>query len=102
MKRIDSLFFSVLLGYFHHLQPGLPGWILRPVRNRVALSILAAACLFPCLIVPVGTAFMLTLGLTLLYFGFGIVLMIYLTFKEGLRLAPPKMGLQVQWQEQEL
>jgi peptidoglycan/LPS O-acetylase OafA/YrhL len=77
-KRMDSLFFGVLLGYFHHFQPGLLDRILRPVRNRVALSILAAACLFPCLIVPVGTAFMLTLGLTLLYFGFGIVLMICL------------------------
>src|SRR6267154_1996408 len=76
--RMDSLFFGVLLGYFYHFHPGLLDRILRPMRNRVALSILAAACLFPCLIVPVGNAFMLTLGLTLLYFGFGIVLMICL------------------------
>jgi len=75
---MDSLFFGVLLGYFHHFQPALLDRILRPVRNRVALLVLAAACLLPCLIVPVGTAFMLTLGLTLLYFGFGIVLMICL------------------------
>lgn len=77
-ERMDSLFFGVLLGYFHHFQPALLDRILRPVRNRVALLVLAAACLLPCLVVPVGTAFMLTLGLTLLYFGFGIVLMICL------------------------
>jgi peptidoglycan/LPS O-acetylase OafA/YrhL len=76
--RMDSLFFGVLLGYFYHFHPGLLDRILRPMRNRVALSILAAACLFPCLIVPVGNAFMLTLGLTLLYFGFGIALMMCL------------------------
>jgi peptidoglycan/LPS O-acetylase OafA/YrhL len=77
-ERVDSLFFGVLLGYFYHFQPSLLDRILCPVRNRVALLILAAACLFPCLIVPVGTVFMLTLGLTLLYLGFGIVLMICL------------------------
>ena len=77
-ERMDSLFFGVLLGYFHHFQPGLLYRILCPVGNCVARLILAAACLFPCLIVPVGTVFMLTLGLMLLYLGFGIILMICL------------------------
>lgn len=77
-ERMDSLFFGVLLGYVHHFRPAY----LRVLDSRLhafLFALLAAALLFPCTIFSMTDGrFMLTIGLTLLYLGFGIVLMLTL------------------------
>jgi peptidoglycan/LPS O-acetylase OafA/YrhL len=77
-ERMDSLFFGVLLGYVYHFRPSyLRVLDSRPIAFLFAL--LAAALLFPCCIFSMTDGrFMLTIGLTLLYLGFGIVLMLTL------------------------
>jgi peptidoglycan/LPS O-acetylase OafA/YrhL len=76
--RMDSLFFGVLLGYLHHFRPDFLDRLLTPAANRVALTLLAIALLSCALILPVYHPLMLTAGLTLLYVGFGIVLLLSL------------------------
>jgi peptidoglycan/LPS O-acetylase OafA/YrhL len=75
---MDSLFFGVLLGYLHHFRPDFLNQLLAPALNRVALTFLAVALLSCALILPVQHPLMLTAGLTLLYVGFGIVLILSL------------------------
>jgi peptidoglycan/LPS O-acetylase OafA/YrhL len=64
--RVDSLFFGVLLGYAYHFRRG---WLETLPFHRIRA--LSCACLLPCLLLPVGHPFMNTVGLTLLYAGFG-------------------------------
>lgn len=77
-NRMDSLFFGVLLGYLYHFWPRKLAAAFSTKRKSLALSLLAAALLSCCLIVPIESPFMLTMGFTLLYVGFGIVLMLCL------------------------
>jgi peptidoglycan/LPS O-acetylase OafA/YrhL len=77
-ERIDSLFFGVLLGYFHHFRPEVIERLLISTRRRLALVLLAGLLLFPALLFSPTNSFMLTAGLTMLYLGFGIVLMLCL------------------------
>jgi peptidoglycan/LPS O-acetylase OafA/YrhL len=76
--RIDSLFFGVLLGYFYHFRPETLDRLLGPTKNRIVLAFLSAALLSACLFIPIQSRFMLTAGLTLVYLGFGCVLMLCL------------------------
>lgn len=80
--RMDSLFFGVLLGYFHHFRPKLLGGLLGAAKNRIALAFLSGALISCCLFFPTQHPFMLTAGLTFLYLGFGIVLVLSL-YVEG-------------------
>jgi peptidoglycan/LPS O-acetylase OafA/YrhL len=77
--RMDSLFFGVFLGYLHHFRPDFLDRLLVPAPNRVALALLAVALLSCALFLPgFQHPLMLTAGLTLLYVGFGIVLILSL------------------------
>lgn len=73
--RIDSLFFGVLLGYLHHFRPRDLDAVFAGKRRAIALALLAALLLSACLFVPIENGYMLTVGITFLYLGFGIVLL---------------------------
>jgi len=77
-SRIDSLFFGVFLGYLLHFQPAYLERIFSSTRSRMLLALASATFLAPCLFLPINSSFMLTVGLTLLYLGFGIVLLLSL------------------------
>lgn len=91
--RMDSLFFGVLLGYLHHFRPDFLDRILVRPRNRVALVALAVALLSCCLFLPPQHPLMLTVGLTFLYLGFGIVLMLCLRVR---RVLPPGLAVPLE------
>jgi len=70
--RIDSLFFGVFLSAVYHLKPELFAAIARRRRTLVALSLLLIA---PMLIVSIeDSVFVSTWGYTLLYLGYGCLL----------------------------
>lgn len=77
-ERIDSLFFGVLLGYLHHFRPQFLEGLLVSRRNCLVLANISGLLLLPALLFPPSNRFMLTAGLTMLYLGFGIVLMLCL------------------------
>jgi len=89
--RIDSLFFGVLLGYLHHFRPEFLEGLLGQSKGRIVLTLLSVALLSVCLVLPIQNRFMLTAGLTLVYLGFGCVLMLCLHVQGVLprRLAKP-------------
>ena len=74
--RIDSLLFGVLLSYLAHYRgPDLAAF----VRGHRDLLLLAAIlCLAPACFLPAINVVMETVGFTLLYLGFGIVLLLTL------------------------
>ena len=76
-NRMDSLFFGVLLGYIYHFKPHY----LKVFQSRwiaSALLILASMLLSSCFFAPMTSRFMLTVGFTLVYLGFGILLIVCL------------------------
>jgi peptidoglycan/LPS O-acetylase OafA/YrhL len=76
--RMDSLFFGVFISYFHHFRPQVIPELLKSQRVRVGLAVLSVALLVPCLFIDISNFFMLTFGFTLLYLGFGGVLVLAL------------------------
>jgi peptidoglycan/LPS O-acetylase OafA/YrhL len=79
-ERIDSLFFGVLLGYFYHFKPSR----LRVFESKptaLLLLVVAAALISPCFFFGATSRFMVTAGFTLLYLGFGIILMVSLQIR---------------------
>jgi peptidoglycan/LPS O-acetylase OafA/YrhL len=77
-ERIDSLFFGVLLGYLAHFRPGFLDALFGRGRNRWIFAILAAAMLLWVFLIPPQNRFTFTIGYTMLYVGFGVVLMLCL------------------------
>jgi peptidoglycan/LPS O-acetylase OafA/YrhL len=74
-ERIDSLLFGVMLSYLYHFHPGFLDQLLEPKRNAVVLALFAAVAISLPLFFGLGTPFMLSVGFTLLYLAFGIVLL---------------------------
>jgi peptidoglycan/LPS O-acetylase OafA/YrhL len=74
--RLDSLLFGVLLSYLFHFHGARLGQFVGDRRRAIAW--LALVCLVPCLIWPVTSVVMQTVGFTLLYLGFGGVLLLSL------------------------
>ena len=68
--RIDSLFFGVLLGYMRHFQPEQ---FRQYASTRAPLFIIALMLVFVAL-VPLPSPVMHTIGFSLLYFGYGFLL----------------------------
>jgi peptidoglycan/LPS O-acetylase OafA/YrhL len=68
--RLDSLGFGVLLAYYHHFRPSA---FVRLRARRGPLLIFAGVCLAPAAVLDRGP-FMITVGLTLLYVGYGALL----------------------------
>lgn len=76
--RVDALFFGVLLGYYQHHRPEIYERLLARRRSILPLALLTAMLLLPCLIlVPTGRL-MVTAGLTSMYLGFGLLLVLSL------------------------
>ena len=75
--RIDSLLFGVLLSYVHHFRQS--DGFARLARHRAALLIASAVLIAPCLALPLSHWFMHTIGFTLLYLGFGGILVVALS-----------------------
>jgi peptidoglycan/LPS O-acetylase OafA/YrhL len=74
--RIDSLLFGVYLAYFHHFhRDRLTDFVN---RNRPWLLLFSAAAIAPAVFLPVEGAFVSIIGFTLLYLGFGCVLLLAL------------------------
>lgn len=74
--RIDSLLFGVFLSYFYHFRKAISETFFR--KNKMVLGIVALLFLVPPFFYGLGEFFMNTFGLSLLYVGFGIILMLFL------------------------
>jgi len=68
--RMDSLFAGVVLGYYRHFHPDLFARL-----SRKAWWLSGLVLLVPALVFPLESPFMETIGFTLLYLGFGCLLM---------------------------
>jgi peptidoglycan/LPS O-acetylase OafA/YrhL len=82
--RIDGLFFGVFLGYLYHFRPGTIAALFQSRRNHILLAILTAALLSCCFIYTRDDRFLLTYGLTFLYLGFGLLLMLTMYVRDVL------------------
>jgi len=78
--RIDALAFGVMLAYFYHNE----GEQLKElVTSRKTLwFVLGLALISPCLVFQLNNFFTLVFGLTLLYLGFGILLLVSIYSQE--------------------
>lgn len=86
--RIDSLFFGVLLSYLHHFHRELLGqWI---TRNRIWLGLSMVLAIAPALVLKLRSSpFLYTFGFSLLYLGFGALLLLVMHHGlPGRRLGP--------------
>jgi len=86
-SRMDSLFFGVLLGYYHHFRPEVLAELFDSRWKKILSVILLALLLSPPLFFAVNSRIMLTVGYPILYVGFGILLLLCLrvrgVFSEG-------------------
>jgi peptidoglycan/LPS O-acetylase OafA/YrhL len=82
--RLDGLFFGVLLGYLYHFRPGVLDKLFDSSKKQFISAALSGALLSSCLIFQIEGRFMLTLGLTMLYLGFGLALILCLRVREVL------------------
>jgi peptidoglycan/LPS O-acetylase OafA/YrhL len=94
-ERIDSLFFGVLLGYFHHFHIVQISKVFGSPRRRIAIGLITAALLSICLFFTRESHFLLTFGLSFLYLGFGGLLLMSIQVHDSLpsRLAAPVSAL---------
>lgn len=76
--RMDALFFGVFLGYLHHFRPEILERVFGPLRNRLAIGGLTALLLAGPFFFTRDSQFLLTLGLSFLYLGFGGLLLLSL------------------------
>lgn len=80
--RIDSLLFGVCLAYYHHFHQ--EKFVRFIKRYRVPILVFSLAALAPTVFFPADSAFMSTIGFTLLYLGFGGLLLLLLYFSGSL------------------
>jgi peptidoglycan/LPS O-acetylase OafA/YrhL len=80
--RMDALFFGVFLGYLQHFQPDFLDRLLNR-KSVVFFSVLVSAMLLaPAVLLPQRNKLMITAGVTSLYLGFGIILILSLHVRE--------------------
>ena len=77
-ERMDSLFFGVLLGYLHHFRPQVLEKLVQPAVNRLMIGVASVLCLLPACSFSRENKFLATWGYTLIYLGFGGVLVLSL------------------------
>jgi len=80
--RFDSLFAGVLLGYAHNFRPD----VLRRMMDapwRFPIAMIGVLCLAPGVILGLDDARLYTVGLSLLYIGFGVLLLMALYPEQG-------------------
>lgn len=73
--RLDALMFGVLLAYFYHFRRDQLTAIVHTHRRLIAVA--SAAAIAPCLVWDVTNPLVETAGLTLLYLGFGGILLLF-------------------------
>ena len=78
--RIDSLFWGVLLGYFNVFRPE---FFTRIGKQRPKALACALAFISPMFVLDLDTRFAHTAGFTMLYVGYGILLMVFVSTTSG-------------------
>jgi peptidoglycan/LPS O-acetylase OafA/YrhL len=94
--RADSLFFGVFLSYLHNFCPQ----IVRKLMSdpwRLPVSIVSILCLAPALILPTDDRRIYTVGFTLVYIGFGTMLLLSIYNEDRKRPAPGRAARAVAW-----
>jgi peptidoglycan/LPS O-acetylase OafA/YrhL len=76
--RIDSLFFGVLLGYLYHFRPHVLELMTRSTMNRLAIIGVSVLSLSSAYFLPRDTKVFSVFGFSLLYVGYGGVLLLSL------------------------
>jgi peptidoglycan/LPS O-acetylase OafA/YrhL len=76
--RVDALFFGVLLAYYYHFQPERLAFSR---RGKLLILVGSLLLIAPGVVLEQGHFFILTVGLTGLYLGFGGILLLALTCK---------------------
>lgn len=89
--RLDSLLFGVLLSYLVWSKAGVVTAWVRARRSHLVL--LSVVCLTPPCFLPATNPFMETVGFTLLYVGFGAVLI--LATHEGAKIRVADSGARI-------
>jgi peptidoglycan/LPS O-acetylase OafA/YrhL len=79
--RADSLFFGVLLAYLFHLRPSVLAFV---PRYRGALLAGGVVLLLPMVALPVENPFVFTVGFTMVYLGYGCILIACVDSTTGL------------------
>jgi peptidoglycan/LPS O-acetylase OafA/YrhL len=79
--RLDALFLGVLLGYVYHFRSDLLDRLFGSRSIVVSSALLSVGFISLAGLLPQRSKFMLTVGITALYLGFGIVLMLSLRIR---------------------
>src|SRR5437667_5366404 len=91
--RLDSLFFGVLLSYYFHFKPAHFKPFRFVTRHPILVSAFTLAMLAPAVLFPVEDSFFMnTLGLSLLYLGFGALLIGVLHWESVGRFTSTHLG----------
>ncbi len=77
-ERMDALFFGVLLGYLHHFRPHVLENLVQSNRNRLIIGLASAAFVSCAYLFSREDKFLATCGYTLIYLGFGGILVLSL------------------------
>lgn len=88
--RVDSLFFGVFLAYLHNFRP----WILQKLMSapwRFPVSLAGVLALAPACFLPSTDPIVYTVGFTLIYLGFGTMLLLSI-YQEDRKRAKPGIG----------
>jgi peptidoglycan/LPS O-acetylase OafA/YrhL len=90
--RIDALSFGVLLSYMHHHHKNKLETLMQ--KSSMFFALVALICILPCTVWGYHTLFTYVFGLTLLYLGFGIIMMmlIYMPMSNPLSKALAFVG----------
>jgi len=76
--RMDALFLGVVIGYFYHFRPKILEQLMRPARNRIAIAAASAVLLSFAYLYGRESRLFATFGYSLVYMGFGGVLLLSL------------------------
>jgi peptidoglycan/LPS O-acetylase OafA/YrhL len=88
-ERMDSLFFGVLIGYLYHLRPEFLDRLTASGRSRIFLSVACIVLLLSSILADMR--FLVTLGYTLMYLGFGTLLVLSMKVRGVLPMAAAKI-----------
>lgn len=82
-ERMDSLFFGVTIGYFYHYKPQIIDRLFDSRLKRILIVLLSLGLTTPCFL-DQHSWFLLTIGLSFIYIGFGGLLLVSLRIRNVL------------------
>jgi peptidoglycan/LPS O-acetylase OafA/YrhL len=94
--RVDSLFFGVFLSYLHNFCQG----ILKKLMShpwRLPVSMVSVLALAPAFFLPFDDPIVYTIGFTLVYIGFGTMLLLSIYHEDRKRPAPGRATRAIAW-----